>query len=70
MVLNPQAIVLGTIAMHSGDLMMKPLMERLKKYTGPQALSACRIEPSILSNIGELSALAIAIDGARHPAEG
>lgn len=70
MIINPQAIVLGTIAMHSGDLMMKPLMERLKKYTWPQALAACRIEPSILSNIGELSALAIAIDGARHPAEG
>jgi len=70
MILNPEAIVLGTIAMHSGDLLMKPLMERIKKYTWPQPLAACRIEPSRLSNIGELSAIAIAIDDTRHPAEG
>jgi glucokinase len=69
MILNPEAIVLGTIAMHSGDLLMKPLKERLKKYTWPAALAACRIEPSVLTNIGELSALAIAIDGLHHQAE-
>lgn len=70
MVINPQAIVLGTVAIHAGDFFMEPLREKLKKYTWPQALNACRIEPSVLTNIGELSALAIAVDGARRPAEG
>lgn len=65
--LNPQAIVMGTIAIHDGDLFIPQMKKRLPKYAWPGVLEACsRIEPSALKNIGELSAIAIAIDGTRH----
>jgi glucokinase len=65
--LNPQAIVMGTLAIHGGDLFIPQMMERLPKYAWKGVLEACsRIEASTLKNIGELSAIAIALDGARH----
>jgi glucokinase len=65
--INPQAIVMGTLAIHGGDLFIPQMMERLPKYAWKGVLEACsRIEASTLKNIGELSAIAIALDGARH----
>jgi glucokinase len=64
--LNPQAIIMGTIAIHAGDLFLPQMMERLPKYAWTSALDVCRIEASVLKNIGELSAIAIAIDGIRQ----
>lgn len=61
MTLNPQAVILGTIARHCGALMMKPLQEKLPKYAWPEAIRCCRIEPTQLHQVGELSALAIAV---------
>jgi len=61
--LNPQAIVMGTIAIHDGDLFIPQMMERLPKYAWKGCIEVCRIEPSTLKNIGELGAIAIAIDG-------
>jgi len=63
--LNPQAVVMGTIAMHAGDLFLPQMMERLPKYAWQSCIDVCRIEASVLTNIGELSAIAIAIDGTR-----
>jgi glucokinase len=63
---NPEAIVMGTLAIHGGDLFIPQMMERLPKYAWKGAMDVCRIEASALKNIGELSAIAIAIDGARH----
>lgn len=64
---NPEAVVMGTLAIHGGDLFIPQMKERLPKYAWPGCLEACsRIEASVLKNIGELSAIAIAIDGARH----
>jgi hypothetical protein len=45
-------------------------MERLPKYAWQGCTDVCRIEASVLKNIGELSAIAIAIDGVRHSAKG
>jgi glucokinase len=65
--LNPQAIVMGTLAIHGGDLFIPQMRERLPKYAWQGFLEACsRIEASVLKNIGELSAIAIAIDGIRQ----
>jgi glucokinase len=67
---NPQAIIMGTLAIHGGDTFIPQMIERIPKYAWKSALDVCRIEPSVLTNIGELSALAIAIDGAHHLKKG
>ncbi|MEI6971531.1 MAG: ROK family protein [bacterium] len=64
MILNPKAIVLGTMAIHEGSLVMKPLKEKLRKYTWEWPRKACTIAPSNLGvEIGELSAIAVGIAG-------
>ncbi|MFA5689028.1 MAG: ROK family protein [Kiritimatiellales bacterium] len=64
--LNPRAIVMGTVAIHDGDLFLPQMMERLPKYAWQGAIDVCRIEASALKNIGELAALAVALDGCNH----
>ena len=64
MVLNPDVVVLGTIAIHAPDLVMPPLHEKLKKYTWKWPLAACEVVPSALGGkIGDLAALAVALTG-------
>jgi len=63
---NPEAIVMGTIAIYDADLFIPQMIERIPKYAWKDLLKVCQIEPSKLKNIGELSALAVALDGARH----
>jgi glucokinase len=61
MILNPEAIILGTIAIHTGDFLLKPLHDAIAKYVLPQALEACTIAPSQLGGkIADLSAIAVA----------
>ncbi len=67
--LNPQAIVMGTIAIYDGDLFIPQMIERLPKYAWKGGMDVCTIEPSVLKNIGELSALAVALDGIRKREE-
>lgn len=64
--LNPEAIVMGTIAIYDGELFLPQMKERLTRYAWKSGIEVCRIEASVLKNIGELSALAVALDGARH----
>jgi glucokinase len=68
--INPQAIVMGTIAIHDGDLFIPQMIERLPRYAWRGCMDVCRIEPSVLKNIGELSALAVALAGTRHLKKG
>ncbi len=63
MTVNPEALILGTIARHFGDLLMVPLRKKLPKYAWQAAIDCCRIEPTQLHQISALSALAIAVDG-------
>lgn len=63
---NPQAIIMGTLAIHGGDTFLPQMMERLPNYAWKGCIDVCTIEASALTNIGELSAIAVAIDGARH----
>lgn len=66
MMLNPDAIILGTIAVHAGDMLYQPLHLQLQRYAWPQPRTACLIESSALGEkMGELSSLAIAIHGLR-----
>lgn len=67
MTLNPDAILLGTIAMHEKELVMKPLLNALPYFSWNIPFKHCRIEPSILGDdIGKLGALALAIEGLRQ----
>jgi len=64
MVLNPDMVVLGTIACQTGDFLMIPLKECLRRFAWGTALNACRIETSALgAHIGDLSAIAVAAAG-------
>ena len=64
MVLNPDMVVLGTIACQTGDFLMIPLKACLRRFAWGTALNACRIETSALGvNIGDLGAIAVAAEG-------
>jgi glucokinase len=66
MIANPEVVILGTIAIHAGDLIIGPVRERLKKYAWKEVVEPCRIEASSLEGrIGDLSALAVALAGSR-----
>jgi glucokinase len=62
MFMNPEVILLGTIAIHAGAMLLNPLRERVCTYAWKPSVRACRIEPSTLgTRIGDLSALAVAL---------
>lgn len=65
-IFNPEVIIMGTIAIHGGDTFIPQMIERLPKYAWKNCIEVCRIEASVLKNIGELSAIAIALDGLRQ----
>ncbi|MGD9872875.1 MAG: ROK family protein [Kiritimatiellia bacterium] len=61
MILNPEVILLGTIAMHTGDMIFNELAKRLPAYTVPEALAVCRIAAATLGkHLGDMAALAVA----------
>lgn len=65
--MNPEVIIMGTIAIHAGDVLLDPLKKALPRYCWKPGLEACRIAPSALgTRIGDLSALAVAIDGLKR----
>ena len=67
MVLNPEVVILGTIAIHAGDFAMKPILEKLPKYAWPWAIKPCTIAAGSLGGkIGDLAALAVAVTGQRN----
>lgn len=67
--MNPEVILMGTIAIHAGDLIFPPLHQLLPKYAWRYGRDACVIAASALgSRIGDLSALALAVDGLQHGA--
>jgi glucokinase len=70
MSINPEAIVMGTLAIHGGDLFIPQMKKLLPKYAWQSSIDICRIEASVLKNIGELAALAVATDGARRLKKG
>jgi glucokinase len=66
MFMNPEVIIMGTIAIHAGELLLAPLQKALPRYAWKPGVEACRILPSALgTRIGDLSALAVAIDNSK-----
>ena len=60
--LNPQLIVLGSLAVVLGDRVLKPARQIIKKEALPQAVAACQIISSKLGNkIGDVASLMAAL---------
>jgi glucokinase len=67
MILNPDVVMLGTIAIHAGDFVMNPIREKLPKYTWKWPLNACQVVPASLGGkTGELAGLAVGVTGLRQ----
>jgi len=60
---NPEVIVLGTIALHSGELLLEPLRQKLPRFAWRQMREPCEIRVSVLgAEIGELAGPAVALN--------
>lgn len=58
---NPEVIILGTIAIHSGETLLNPLKKQLPHFAWKENIRACRILASgIGDKISELSGLGLA----------
>ena len=59
-ILNPEAIVLGTIAVHAGDLILNPIRAAVKEYAWERSANVCKIVPAALGDRAQdLAAIAL-----------
>lgn len=65
-ILNPQAIVIGSIFERSGDLLADSMQKALRAEALPGALARCEILPAALGDsIGDYAALGVALSSER-----
>ncbi len=65
-VLNPEAIILGSIYQRTENLLRDEMMEVLRRECLPEALAACRILPAELGDsIGDYAALSVAMSSGK-----
>ena len=63
MAYNPEVIVLGTVALYSGDLLLEPVRRYLPRFAWKQMREPCQIRVTgVGANLGELSGPAVALD--------
>ncbi len=63
-ILNPEAIVLGSIYERSGHLLYESMMKALQRESLPMSLGVCKILPAALGDsIGDRAAIAVAMTG-------
>ncbi len=61
MILNPEVVLLGTIAVYQGEFVLRPLRDKLRKYAWEWSLAPCKIAASSLgAKIETLPAIAVA----------
>lgn len=66
-VFNPEKVVMGTIALASGDLLLAPLKENLARFCWPETMTVCELALSALgSDIAEYSGICVALNGLRE----
>jgi len=59
-ILNPERIVLGTIAVHAGDLLLGPIRDAVAEFAWERSASACQILPAALGDRAQdLAALSL-----------
>lgn len=63
MVVNPEVVVLGTLAVHAADLLLPPVRETVRRHTWPRIHDSLRIVPAALGDRAQdLAALCVWID--------
>ena len=61
-ILNPDIVLLGTIAVAAGDLLLDPIRETVKKFAMPRPTEAVNIAPAQLGDaLGDLAAVALVV---------
>jgi glucokinase len=59
-ILNPERIVLGTIAVHAGDLILEPIRRTVEEYAWKRSREVCEIVPAELGDRAQdLAAVAL-----------
>jgi len=59
-ILNPEVVILGTIAVHAGDLILDPIRRAVEEYAWKRSSDACRIVAAGLGDRAQdLAAIAI-----------
>ena len=59
-ILNPERIVLGTIAVHAGDLILDPIRAAVREYAWSRSADVCQIVPAALGDRAQdLAAVAL-----------
>ncbi len=67
-ILNPEIIVIGSLAIHLGNLVLAPAQEELEKEALPGAVAACRVVPAALGeHLGDVASLCAAIAARDNP---
>jgi glucokinase len=67
-ILNPEVIVIGSLAVHLGELILEPAREEMRREALPGAVAACRVVPAGLGQrLGDVAALCAAIAAAGGP---
>ena len=60
MMLNPEVVILGTIAVHAGDLILNPIRDAVREYAWKRSYEVCRIVPAALGDRAQdLAAIAL-----------
>jgi glucokinase len=60
--LNPQVVVLGSLAVRAGDLFLPVVDHVLRKECTPRAYAACRVLPAALgTSLGDVAAVCAAV---------
>jgi glucokinase len=49
-ILNPEVVILGTIAVHAGDLVLDPIRKAVSEYAWKRSADVCRIVPAALED--------------------
>ena len=61
-ILNPEIVVIGTIAIASGDLLLKPIREYVASMAMRRPAEIVKIEPAQLGDyVGDMAAVALVI---------
>jgi len=67
-VLNPEVIVIGSLAVRLGELLLAPAREEMAREALPAAVAACRVVPAALGeHLGDVASLCAAIQALGGP---
>ncbi|MEN6480266.1 MAG: ROK family protein [Anaerolineales bacterium] len=63
-VLNPERIVIGSMAVRLGELVLAPAREAMRREALPRSLAICQVVPAALGErLGDVASLCAAIEG-------